>query len=460
MSQFLLRRLTILWLGCFMLFGGCTYNGQIRRGIYKHKDYKEKINARVMVVADKFYPQRLTLDGTSQYVFYLSDGFPVAAADALATLFTEVDVNEYKYRKNYDYIAELDYHADLTAGRAEVRLKNTLSSQVFFRPFLRTTLTLTLRNPRTGYAVARYHESLYSAMPNAEANVWLWLTSFLRMASLGLLTPLDVQAYGNSVRRLMEKSMVAVLKREIMPKIADDRLNFSKTEDLQPSNTRVDGKFLPFLQATVYIYTDDSLGSGFLVSSDGYIVTNYHVVQDSRDVSVILYDQRALMDKTSPIAFPEKEKIHGKVRLAKVLAFNKTRDLALLKMEGEDLPYLELETDRSSYVTGLEVAAIGAPWGVDWSVSRGIISAVRDNNGVDTIQTDTPINKGNSGGPLISLQSGKVLGVNSWARTPATQDELQAGVNGLNFAISSYEVMRTLGFRQPVHADDFPHPAD
>ncbi len=434
-----------------VLLGGCTYHGKIHRGIYRHSDYQEKVNARVMVVADKFYPETLTVDGSARYSIRLSDGFPVAVADALGTLFTEVDVNEYKYRKNYDYIAELDYKADLLPGRAEVRLQNTLTSQVIFRPFLYTQLTLTMRNPQTGYAVARYNESVYTPLPNADTNAWLWWTRLLRVITLGIFTPLDVQAYGSQIRRMMEKGITDTLRHEIMPQMADSRLNFTKSHETEKTNTRVDGKFIPFMQATVYIHTDDSLGSGFLISPDGYIVTNRHVVGDSRDVSVILYDQRALMDKTDPFLMADPEKTVNKVRFAKVLKTNKTRDLALLKMQGENLPYLELETDRSAYTTGREVAAIGAPKGIEWSVSRGIISAVRDRNGIDVIQTDAAINHGNSGSPLISLQTGRVLGVNTWGRSEA---------ESLNFAISAYEVRRTLGVRQPVNPDDFPRPED
>ena len=238
-------------------------------------------------------------------------------------------------------------------------------------------------------------------------------------------------------------------------------LNFTKAHETEKSNTRVDGKFLPFMKATVYIHTDTGLGSGFLISPDGYIITNRHVVGDSRDVSVVLYDQRGLMDKTDPFLPADPQKTVNKVRFAKVLKTNKTRDLALLKMEGENLPYLELETNRAAYASGEEVAAVGAPEGMEWSVSRGIISAVRDFNGIDVIQTDAAINHGNSGGPLISLRTGRVLGVNTWGKNAGPSlEELQSGIQNLNLAISAYEIRRTLGVSQPVNPDDFPHPAD
>ena len=140
--------------------------------------------------------------------------------------------------------------------------------------------------------------------------------------------------------------------------------------------------------------------------------------------------------------------------VARVLKRNKTRDLALLKVEGENFPWLELETNRQAYQTGKAVVAIGAPRSIEWSVAQGILSATRDQNGVDTLQTDTAINGGNSGGPLIDLQTGKVIGVNSWMQISNPDVvSLQRGTHGLNFAISAFEVTRTLGISQPINPD-------
>ncbi len=150
----------------------------------------------------------------------------------------------------------------------------------------------------------------------------------------------------------------------------------------------------------------------------------------------------------------------NKVRFGKVLKSNKRRDLALVKIEGENFPYLELDTDRSHYVTGTPVAAIGAPQGIEWSVTRGIIGAARNHNGRYVIQTDAAINGGNSGGPLINLNTGRVVGVNSFGRSPVNVNDLQSGTESLGFAISAFEVQRTLGLTQPVREDDFPNPAD
>ena len=219
----------------------------------------------------------------------------------------------------------------------------------------------------------------------------------------------------------------------------------------------MDGALLPFMHATLFLHTTNGTGSGFLISPDGYIITNHHVVGKDRDVAVVFYDQRHLLDKAHPIQKYSQENLRAKVRFGKVIKTNKRRDLALVKIEGENLPYLELEQDRTQYATGQEVVAIGAPLGIEWSVSHGIISAVRNTNGVDTLQTDAAINGGNSGGPLIAKRTGKVLGVNSWGRvTTSFKDQAES----LNFAISAYEVLRTLGISQPIDEDMLAMTAD
>ena len=147
-------------------------------------------------------------------------------------------------------------------------------------------------------------------------------------------------------------------------------------------------------------------GSGFIVSKDGYILTNNHVVtKDDRitpvdRVTVHLIDQRSFR--------------------AKIVGTDPTTDVAVLKIDGRDLPVIPLGDDRNSRV-GEWVLAIGNPLGLDFTVTAGIISAKgRSLTGLNTsryaisdlIQTDAAINPGNSGGPLVN-QRGEVIGMNS-----------------------------------------------
>ncbi|WOJ96109.1 Do family serine endopeptidase [Congregibacter brevis] len=156
-------------------------------------------------------------------------------------------------------------------------------------------------------------------------------------------------------------------------------------------------------------------GSGFIISDDGYVVTNHHVVEGADLVTVRMSDRR------------EYE--------AEVVGLDPRSDLALLRIEAEELPYLVLGADDALKV-GEWVLAIGSPFGLDYSVTAGIVSAKGRSlptrsreNYVPFIQTDVAINPGNSGGPLFNLK-GEVVGVNSQIFTTRA-----GGSIGLSFAI-------------------------
>ncbi|URL59904.1 DegQ family serine endoprotease [Luteibacter flocculans] len=156
-----------------------------------------------------------------------------------------------------------------------------------------------------------------------------------------------------------------------------------------------------------------SLGSGFIISSDGYILTNDHVVDDADEVKVRLQDRRTFT--------------------AKVVGKDPQYDIALLKVDGSSLPTVSIGDSRS-VKRGQWALAIGSPFGLDATVTHGIISAVGRNLGsgdqpyTSFIQTDVPINRGNSGGPLFNLQ-GQVIGVNSQIYSTS------GGYQGLSFSI-------------------------
>ncbi|MES2823095.1 MAG: Do family serine endopeptidase [Pseudomonadota bacterium] len=158
-----------------------------------------------------------------------------------------------------------------------------------------------------------------------------------------------------------------------------------------------------------------SLGSGFIISVDGYVLTNNHVIHGADEIKVIMNDQREFN--------------------AKIIGTDERSDLALLKIEAKNLPILTLAKDEKLKV-GQWVVAIGSPFGLDYSASAGIVSAIgrsipderRQNTYVPFIQTDVAINPGNSGGPLFNVD-GEVVGVNSQIYTPS------GGSVGLSFAI-------------------------
>jgi serine protease Do len=156
------------------------------------------------------------------------------------------------------------------------------------------------------------------------------------------------------------------------------------------------------------------MGSGFIISKDGYIVTNNHVVEGASSVLVRLSDRREFN--------------------AEVVGTDPRSDLALLRVEATELPVLTL-APADTLEVGEWVLAIGSPFGLDYSVTAGIVSAKgrslpteRNENYVPFIQTDVAINPGNSGGPLFNLE-GQVVGVNSQIFTRS------GGSIGLSFAI-------------------------
>jgi len=157
--------------------------------------------------------------------------------------------------------------------------------------------------------------------------------------------------------------------------------------------------------------TPQSLGSGFILWKDGYVVTNYHVVRDAKEVIVRLLDRRQFT--------------------AQVVGSDEASDLALLRIEAKDLPAVKLG-DASKLRPGQWVLAIGSPFGFDYSVTAGIVSAkgrsLITEQYVPFIQTDVAINPGNSGGPLFNLK-GEVVGVNSQIYSQS------GGYQGLSFSI-------------------------
>ncbi len=154
-----------------------------------------------------------------------------------------------------------------------------------------------------------------------------------------------------------------------------------------------------------------SLGSGFITSADGYVLTNNHVVKDAEEIIVRLSDRRELV--------------------AKVVGTDERSDVAVLKIEADDLPVARLGRSEDLKV-GEWVLAIGSPFGFDSTATSGIVSAkgraLPSENYVPFIQTDVAINPGNSGGPLFNMD-GEVVGINSqiFSRT--------GGYMGLSFAI-------------------------
>ncbi|CAN0619532.1 putative periplasmic serine endoprotease DegP-like [Burkholderia multivorans] len=158
------------------------------------------------------------------------------------------------------------------------------------------------------------------------------------------------------------------------------------------------------------------VGSGFILSGDGYVMTNAHVVDDADTIYVTLTDKREFK--------------------AKLVGVDERTDVAVVKIQASNLPTVAIG-DSNKVRVGEWVVAIGSPFGLDNTVTAGIVSAKGRNTGdyLPFIQTDVAVNPGNSGGPLINMQ-GEVIGINSqiYSRT--------GGFMGISFAIPIDEAMR------------------
>ena len=159
-----------------------------------------------------------------------------------------------------------------------------------------------------------------------------------------------------------------------------------------------------------------AVGSGFLISKDGYVITNNHVVEGADEIQVNLNDRRVFD--------------------AEVIGLDEPSDLALLKISADDLPFTEFG-DSDAIRVGDWVLAIGSPFGLEFSAAAGIVSAKGRSvpgqstyNYMSFIQTDVAINQGNSGGPLFNLD-GEVIGINSQILSST------GGSNGISFSIPS-----------------------
>ena len=219
--------------------------------------------------------------------------------------------------------------------------------------------------------------------------------------------------------QIVDASAPAVVK--ILVEYESDQTQYQDQMEELPEYLR---RFFEFRGGPPVPRERAGMGSGFVVSEDGYVVTNNHVVDNAKKVVVRLSDRREFD--------------------AEVIGADARSDLAVLKIDARDLTALSLADDADVKV-GQWVLAIGSPFSLDFSVTAGIVSALgrslpteSGDNYVPFIQTDVAINPGNSGGPLFNLE-GEVIGVNSQIFTRS------GGSIGLSFAIPASVVKNVVG---------------
>ena len=188
-------------------------------------------------------------------------------------------------------------------------------------------------------------------------------------------------------------------------------------------------------EAVVQVRTPGGLGSGFIIKEDGYLITNFHVIENETQISAEVYHQKdGQLERKS-------------YKQVKIVAINKFADLALLKIEDKDSPTFAktLLGDADALAVGERVFAIGSPLGLERTVTEGIVSTkTRPMQGDLYLQTTAQINPGNSGGPLFNLR-GEVVGV--------TNMKITFG-EGLGFAIPVEAVKNFLNHRDAFAYDN------
>jgi len=215
---------------------------------------------------------------------------------------------------------------------------------------------------------------------------------------------------------------------EIASAISPAVVNISTTKVVKrDANPLFDDQFFdlfnPFREfRTPKKWKEQSLGSGVVVSSDGYIITNNHVIEQSDEIRITLFDKRSFK--------------------AKLIGADSKTDIAVVKVDAKDLPTVQWG-DSDKLQVGEFVLAIGNPFGLSHTVTMGIISAVgRANVGIadyeDFIQTDAAINPGNSGGPLVNIR-GELIGINTAIFSRS------GGYQGIGFAVPSNMVRLVMG---------------
>ncbi len=229
---------------------------------------------------------------------------------------------------------------------------------------------------------------------------------------------------------LVEKTGAAVvnIRTTEKAKVSQGRGDAAQDEEMQEFFRRFFGAPLPPVQPSprgrgksapapdAEEEVPRGVGSGFIISADGYVMTNAHVVDGADEVYVTLTDKREFK--------------------AKIIGADKRTDVAIVKIEGSNLPRLAMG-DSDKIRVGEWVIAIGSPFGLDNTVTAGIVSAKARDTGeyLPLIQTDVAVNPGNSGGPLINMR-GEVIGINSQIYSRS------GGYMGISFAVPIDEAMR------------------
>lgn len=220
-----------------------------------------------------------------------------------------------------------------------------------------------------------------------------------------------VDALENSMLNFIDS-----LKNENYLKVENNNVSFPNSITINKPQ-KFPTNMTEAINSTVTIKNKDGHGSGFCISNDGYIITNYHVVSKNTEYIVVMND--------------------GSEFKAEIVRVNKSIDLALLKIAHKPEFAFVIPT-KQNYNVGDEVIAIGTPKSVQLgqSISKGIVSGTRQNKGMNYLQNDIKVNRGNSGGPVV-LPNGELTSVVEYKI-------FGTGVEGLSFSIPAFDILKSL----------------
>lgn len=415
----------------FLLTAGCDYTGKLDRNFYTPARHTELADKKIPLSAAVVYGPEL-----QAMRFYAANGghsvdIPVgeplkdAILAELTGIFDKAGTVLSLKDTGYDlYVAPKIEWAEIYANSRNGRMLFTAKFDA----------SLHSRDSKADLGTFS-DEKMIHYYPPAGA----FGAQVLTGASLGLLAPVTVpattEAVGSKAKEMIGQT-ISEFVRSFGKVLADsdaiheyaefqqEMAGGTRVASAAPASTsyaRPKSKYDDFLDAVVTIRVPGSGGSGFFISGDGLIVTNRHVVDKEKSVSIRMRN--------------------GAVAIGDVIARSARHDLALVRIDGRSRTHLRLSSGGQAGI-GNDVLAIGTPVGLDWSVSRGIVSALRLRKGTRIIQTDAAVNSGNSGGPLIDLGTGLVIGVNTFSI-------VESESVGLNFAVASEEVLATFPEHMP-----------
>lgn len=359
------------------------------------------------------------------------------------------DKMRYRYFSSYkEYIKEKDTKKTKPSSDDDgLKLENTIFSDMLndilkeqgyidtTRKVLKSSYLNNLKinataNRYTLHQVSSYHYTKYGGMMYVEIDVDWDVLDFYdeTIHSLSTSTTSGQFAYfgdddksdaiNESLRDALEIGLIQFMEDEKVQELLLDREEEKREKEFEPIAIITDNDYVSDLseaiQSSVTIKTDEGHGSGFVISSDGYIITNYHVVTDTAGLKVIGNNNKEY--------YPTIERV------------SKIHDLALLKIESEEFKPFKIKLSKDIKIAE-DIYAVGTPGGEDLSqtISRGIISGIRKKDSESKlIQTDASINSGNSGGAIVD-QNGVVIGV-------VSSKLFGFGVEGVAFGIPSYEL--------------------